>query len=167
MPLIRSSMTSSPIQVRSRHNRNFSLSSYLTRPISHTCVTKNELVNNVGMIDRSGTKAFEEAKSTSGDMSMIVQSGGGLYSAYGVSDKVRAISRNNDDEQYIQGSATGRSFTEQKDTEIVRGGVKRRTKIMGYLKEKNPSSCLWSISVVKASLSFSLCCACHVALPSD
>ena len=57
------------------------------------------------------------------------------YSAYLVSDKVRGVSKNNDDEQNIWESAAGRSFTEQKDTEIVHGEVKRGTKIICYLKE--------------------------------
>ncbi|KAH7721870.1 Heat shock protein Hsp90 [Aphelenchoides avenae] len=101
-------------------------------------MTKQDLVNNLGTIARSGTAEFlqkmlDTASSAEQQQDLIGQFGVGFYSSFLVADRVVVTTKNNDDKQYIWESDSA-SFSIADDP---RGDtLKRGTQISLYLKEE-------------------------------
>ncbi|MBL8155770.1 MAG: molecular chaperone HtpG [Anaerolineae bacterium] len=109
-----------------------------TLTISDTGIgmTHDDLVNNLGIIARSGAKAFIEAMKQSGSAApstdVIGQFGVGFYSVFMVADKVRVVSRSHlqDGQAFAWESTGGATYTIEPGERESRG-----TDVTVYLKE--------------------------------
>jgi len=96
-------------------------------------MTRNDLINNLGTIAKSGTSQFVEAVQKSGDMNLIGQFGVGFYSVYLVADKVTVTTKANNDKQLIWESAADANFSISEDP---RGNtLGRGTRVTMHLKK--------------------------------
>eukprot|EP00871_Galdieria_phlegrea_P003368 jgi/Galph1/4031/GphlegSOOS_G2663.1 len=95
-------------------------------------MTKEELINNLGVVARSGTLNFLENLKEQKDSSLIGQFGVGFYSAYLVADKVNVITKSLSDRAYMWESHAQQTFTirEYPDQSIERG-----TKVILHMKD--------------------------------
>jgi len=98
-------------------------------------MTRNDLIQNLGTVAKSGTTAFVEAMAGGqGDLSMIGNFGVVFYSVYLAADKVEVSSKQNSDpDQWIWTSKADSTFTIRKDPEGNTLG--RGTSITLHLKE--------------------------------
>jgi len=96
-------------------------------------MTKEDLVNNLGTIARSGTAAFIEQAQKGGDINLIGQFGVGFYSVYLISDYVEVITKHASDKQWVWESTASGTFAVSEDTEGERLG--RGTLINIHVKE--------------------------------
>src|ERR1700744_841978 len=98
---------------------------------------RQELIDNLGTIARSGTKAFvaklSEAKDGSG---LIGQFGVGFYSAFMVADRITVTSRRaGSSEVWTWSSSGGAGFEVAPAAEVDAGRVTRGTEIVLHLKD--------------------------------
>jgi len=101
-------------------------------------MTKNDLINNLGTIAKSGTADFlsklQDASSSDQFSDLIGQFGVGFYSAFLVADRVVVTTKHNDDKQYIwESDANSYSVSEDPRGDTL----KRGTQVSLFLKEES------------------------------
>jgi HSP90 family molecular chaperone len=101
-------------------------------------MNKEDLINNLGTIARSGTTQFLEAMKNADSMNQIGQFGVGFYSYFLVAANITVISRKaGENEQWIWSSDAGSGFKIMKDTsdDLIPRGTKIILKLKDDMKE--------------------------------
>src|SRR5262245_45807914 len=98
---------------------------------------RQELIDNLGTVARSGTRAYMAQLSEAKDgTSLIGQFGVGFYSAFMVADRITVTSRHaGADEVWVWGSQGGAGFDIAPADAAAAERVKRGTEIVLHLKE--------------------------------
>ena len=101
-------------------------------------MSREELIENLGTVARSGTRAFLERLTEAKDgAGLIGQFGVGFYSAFMVADQITVTSRHaGSDEAWVWRSSGGAGFEIARASEEETGRVKRGTEIVLHLKEE-------------------------------
>jgi molecular chaperone HtpG len=100
-------------------------------------MSRQELIDNLGTVARSGTRAFIERLTESKDgAGLIGQFGVGFYSAFMVADRIEVTSRRaGAAEAFVWTSSGGAGFEIAPGSEAQSAGVPRGTEIVLHLKE--------------------------------
>merc|ERR1712072_828795 len=95
-------------------------------------MNREDVLNNIGTIASSGTKRFMNELKDKNDLSLIGQFGVGFYSAFLVADKVKVLTKKNDDSIYEWESNGGSNYYLKEDNSL---SLDRGTRIELYLRE--------------------------------
>lgn len=96
-------------------------------------MTKQDLIEHLGTVAKSGTTQFVEKMAAGADLNMIGQFGVGFYSVYLVADRVVVRSKNDEDVQHIWESTADATFKVAEDP--AGNTLGRGTEITLYLKD--------------------------------
>src|ERR1700741_1907654 len=98
---------------------------------------RQELVDNLGTVARSGTKAFlKDLKEAKAGLGLIGQFGVGFYSAFMVADRITVTSRRaGAAEAFVWGSTGGDGFESAPADAAATERLKRGTEIVLHLKD--------------------------------
>ena len=121
--------TNQELKIRIKVNKN---ENYLVISDTGIGMTHDDIIKCLGTIANSGTKKFFEQIESKEDTEHIGQFGVGFYSAFLVADKVKVVTKHEDDKEFIWESESRDKYTlvESENPELERG-----TEIYLYLKE--------------------------------
>jgi molecular chaperone HtpG len=100
-------------------------------------MTQQELIDNLGTIARSGTKAFLQGLAEAKDgLGLIGKFGVGFYAAFMVADRIEVVSRRaGSEETWVWRSQGGAGFEVEPASEEQAARVPRGTEVLIHLKE--------------------------------